>query len=244
MTCLAVPDAGGEADARKIDNGLIETDDLIFAAGLDARQFLAHVNFVDHHGHVDGVARIGISGLRGVADDAEFNFPARSAVRAQRIMALVASRGLRDVANIHHRAAGRHKVEDFIGVLIAELELVQISRRISANGMRRGSIITLRSGRAESVPVFALSQLFKRAARIRRGLSGRFVGDWTGLDACDVRGVLRLARWNDADDEANGHRAGRNDAFAIERLILWIGDTKTRADDTAGFNLSIQDLEH
>src|SRR6185369_17570344 len=67
MACLTAAGVRGELHCGPIMEGLSVTDYLIISARLYAGEAGTHMNFVNHHGQIHGVPRIGIGSLRRVA---------------------------------------------------------------------------------------------------------------------------------------------------------------------------------
>jgi hypothetical protein len=89
---------------------------------------------MDHDLKVDGVAGIGIAGLRLVAEGAELRILPRAAVCTERVVAVVAARGEVDLVPLGRdgRAVGAEVVFDVRVVVLRQ-------RRVDA-GRRRGRV--------------------------------------------------------------------------------------------------------
>ena len=98
---FAAARVGRMHDGREVGHASLKADDLIRVACLDAGQFGAHVDLMDHHRQVDRVAGIGIGGLRRVAQDAHLDAAPRPAVRGELIVTPVAA--LRPDHIVSHR---------------------------------------------------------------------------------------------------------------------------------------------
>ena len=129
----------------------------------------AHVNLVGHHLHVHGLAGSGFTGLRLVAHDAKLQAAARTAVEGELIVALVAGRGLDDLAR-GGLSAGRHPVVDGGGVVGAEVELGEVAIAVDSHAMGRGGVVAFGQFGGVGVDVLAVADLGLHAAGIAGGL--------------------------------------------------------------------------
>src|SRR5688500_16700733 len=114
------------------------------------------MNLVNHYGEIDCVSGIGIGGLRRVAKYAHFHASARSPVRRDFIVALIAALGSDNVADRCDLAAGRNEVERGARVVGSKVELGQVTRSVDPDGVRPRAIETGWRPRAENISVLSL----------------------------------------------------------------------------------------
>ena len=205
-------------------------DDHVRVAGLHAGKVLAHVNLVDHHLHVDGVAGVGVDRLRVVvAEHAHPRvLPAGLAVRRERVVALVAGRKRGRVPLVGHRlAVGAEVVRDVDRIDLVDLDRVGERDRPGAVDPQRvglGHVVSAREHSAKRVGALADRGVCPLAVRVGRGLCGAFPRDRARLDPGRVVDEVDVDRVVPGEDERERDRPRGLHAEPVERLAEVVGD--------------------
>ena len=126
MAGFATADVRRVYHARPIEHRSAEAYDSVRTARLNARQFSAGVDLVDHHRQVDRVPGIGIGGLWRVAKHAHFHAAPRPAVRRDLVVAFVAALRSDHIANRCNLPAAGNEIEGRADVVRPELELLRL----------------------------------------------------------------------------------------------------------------------
>ena len=132
VTHLAIAGVRREDHSGEVSHGVVEADNPVRMPRLYAGQGRAHMDLVNQHLEIDGIASIGVHGLDAhvsviaagiVAKNAKRNFAAGASMSLQWIVALVASRRVDDVMNVGGCGSIRCKAENGIRGIRAKLEL-------------------------------------------------------------------------------------------------------------------------
>ena len=149
----AVANVLREADGGEIVDRLAEADDLVRRPGHDAREVRAVVDLVDHHLEVDGVAAVGIGGLRLVAYGRRASRPgARRRVRESGSWQLLQLAAWLILSHLSvTRLPVRPEVVFDVGVVVLARSAGEVARGVDAEGVGLGLVEARRQHRAEGV---------------------------------------------------------------------------------------------
>jgi hypothetical protein len=156
MTRLAIHDLLGISGVRKVVNTLIVSNDDVRLSSLNTREIGAHVDLVNHHLKVDGLARVWIRCLRRVTCIAEQHFAPAAPVFCKRIVTLVAGFCPDDITDYRDWTAVRDPGIVDVVILSSEIKLAQISRPIHRDRVCHSLVVVGREGRREGIRIDAL----------------------------------------------------------------------------------------
>ena len=128
------------------------------------------MDLVNQNRKVQRIARVGIDGLRRVAQYAHLHATPGSPMERELIMTAIAAGRLHHVSRHRNRRAVRPEVVRSRCVAGTQSKLCQVPRAVGSNRVGRVDVKSAGRLRCKRIFVDAVADLSKRPARVRRGL--------------------------------------------------------------------------